>query len=91
MRDHKKRIEELEKRAPAGEPIIIVDEIDGKWYWKGEETTETKIRESHKNVIILVDNIPRDFDIEQWRKDGRPRPIQTRRSRAAQEPKTANN
>jgi len=76
MRDHKKRIEELEKRVPAGEPIILIDEIDGKWYWKGEETTEAKIRESHKDAILIIDNIQEaDLDIEQWRKDGRPWPL----------------
>jgi len=59
MSDHKKRIGELEKRITAGEAIIMIDEVDGRWYWNGEETTEAKIRESHKNAILLIDNIPR--------------------------------
>ena len=76
MRDRKKRIEELEKKVPAKEPIIMLDEIDGRLYWNGEETTEAKIRESHKDAILIIDNIQEaDLDIEQWRKDGRPWPI----------------
>lgn len=74
MSDYKRRIKELERRIPAGEAIILLDEIDGRLYWNGQETTEAKIRESHKDAILIIDNIPDNFDIEQWRKDGR-RPL----------------
>jgi len=67
MSDHKRRISELEKRISAGEAVIMIDEVDGRWYWNGEETTEAKIRESHKNAILLIDNIAGDIGLAKHR------------------------
>lgn len=68
----KRRVEKLEGRIPAGEAIILLDKIDGRLYWNGQETTEAKIRESHKAAVLIIDDIPDNFDFEQWKKDGRP-------------------
>ena len=57
MGDHKRRISELEKRIQRGEPIIMIDEVEGRWYWNGEETTEARIRASNPEAILLIDNI----------------------------------
>lgn len=55
--DHKKRVKELEKRITAGEKVIFLDQIDGQLYWNGKKTTEAKIRESHKEAVLIIDDI----------------------------------
>jgi len=54
----KQRLDALEGILKAGEPVILLDEIDGKYYRRnGEETTIAKERESNKEAVFLIDNI----------------------------------
>jgi hypothetical protein len=54
----KQRLDALEGILKAGEPVILLDEIDGRYYRRnGEETTIEKEREKNKNAVFLVDNI----------------------------------
>jgi cell fate (sporulation/competence/biofilm development) regulator YmcA (YheA/YmcA/DUF963 family) len=55
--DHKKRVAELEKRISAGEAVIILDQIDGQLYLNDKKTTIAEIRESHKEAILIIDDI----------------------------------
>ncbi len=57
--DIKKRIEKLERRVSAGEVVILLDEIDGQLYKDGKKTTIAKERESNKEAVIFIDNIPK--------------------------------
>ncbi len=56
--DYKKRLEKLEQRIEACEGVVLLDEIDGQLYRDGELTTISKIRESNKEAVIIIDNIP---------------------------------
>jgi len=54
----KQRLDALEGILKAGEPVILLDEIDGRYYRRnGEETTIEKEREKNKDAVFLVDNI----------------------------------
>ncbi len=61
MVNYKKRVEKLEGKTWPGEPVIMLDEVDGVLYRNGEQTTIAEIREHNKDAILFIDDIPKEY------------------------------